>query len=477
MHMPYIQQSHNKIYYFRLATPTDLRQLVGRDYIRRTLKTRDPNTAFIRAQYLLAYYRNQFDKLRKSTVDDDFYKIIVDSSRQEIKMDSFRIEEAGRVIEMKNVETETPEEFAWLKDLARSPAPPAGPQADAPTPPKPEPKPKKLLSECLETFLKIAAIKNSVRYVDAIKDAVENFIEYVGDTTPDEITSDLARRFAEAFATWPANRRKMPAYRDKLLAEILAMEIPPADQISVTTYNNNIRKLSSFMIWLREQQLLTIENPFKRLFKKEKAARQQWNAFSPQDIQQVLSKTNLIFNAQRPSRYWIPMILAHSGARIEEICALYREDIESDPGTGLWCFNIRDEKEDKSIKTTQSWRIIPIHSYLESIGFLDYVKTIPAGTRLFPDLKYKENYGYHDQISDYFSRYLKRIKVYQPKKTLKSFRHSVITALYQTGASPVIVPEIVGHSPDASSMSQSRYHKGFLLQQMKEALEKINWNL
>lgn len=476
MHMPYIQQSHLKIYYFRLAIPTDLRKVVGRDYIRRTLKTKDPNTAFIRAQYLLAYYRNQFAKLRKSTVDDDFLKMIADSSRQEIKMDSFRIEKPGCILEMKNVETETPEEFAWLKELVQSPASPAALPALL-VPPTPLPKPKKLLSECLESFLKIVAIKNTVRYVDAIKDAVENFIEYVGDTTPDEITSDLAQRFAVAYATWPANRRKKPAYRDKLLAEILAMQIPPDDQISVTTYNNNIRKLSSFMIWLREEQLLTIENPFKRLFKKEKAARDQWNAFSLQDVQQVLSAANSTFNAKRPSRYWIPMILAHSGARIEEICALYREDIESDRDTGIMCFNIRDEKADKSIKTTQSWRIIPIHSYLESIGFLDYVATIPAGTRLFPDLTYKVNYGYHDQISDFFSRYLKRIKVYQPKKTLKSFRHSVITALYQTGASSVIVPEIVGHAPDASSMSQSRYHKGFLLPQMKEALEKINWNL
>ena len=92
MHMPYIQQSHHKIFYFRLAIPMDLRKVVGRDYIRRTLKTRDPNTAFIRAQYLLAYYRQRFNELRKSTVDDDFLNMIADSSRQEIKMDSFRIE-------------------------------------------------------------------------------------------------------------------------------------------------------------------------------------------------------------------------------------------------------------------------------------------------------------------------------------------------------------------------------------------------
>ncbi len=473
MHMPYIQQSHNKIYYFRLAMPTDLRQLVGRDYIRRTLKTKDPNTAFIRAQYLLAYFRKQFSKLRNEMAKDknDFDLWI----NPEIKIGTLRIEEGGRTVTLENIETETPEEFAELKALIK----PSVAQTPTPAAPASQPFhiPTKTLSSYLSTYLKMTATNNSERYVEAIKDAVENFIEYVGDICPETITAELAQDFAASFATWPANRRKKPAYRDKTLFEILDKPIPPEDQISVTTYNNNIRKLSSFLIWLQEQNALTIVNPFKRLFKKEKAARNQWSDFSPTEVQQILSKENLIFDSKRPSRYWIPMILAHSGARIEEICALYREDIQKEPSIDIWHIKIQDDKPDKHIKTEQSLRDIPVHSFLDKIGFLDYVKSIPAGTRLFPDLTFKENYGYHDQISDYFSRYLKRINVYQPKKTLKSFRHTVITALYQTGATPIIVPEIVGHSPDSSSMSQSRYHKGYLLQQKKEALEKINWNL
>jgi hypothetical protein len=63
MQIPYVQQSHNKIL-FRLHIPKDFRTNIGRKYIRRTLRTRDPNTAFLRAQYLLALYRKQFDELR-----------------------------------------------------------------------------------------------------------------------------------------------------------------------------------------------------------------------------------------------------------------------------------------------------------------------------------------------------------------------------------------------------------------------------
>ena len=473
MHIPYVQQSHNKIFYFRLVMPTDLRKVIGRCYIRRTLKTRDPNTAFIRAQYLLAHYRKQFDELRKSTVDDDAYKMIVDLSRQEIKMDVLRVERPDCVVEMRNVETETPEELAWLKELVQAPVASVQPlplQSRFNVPTKP-------LSEYLETFLKTTAINSSERYVDAVRDAVGNFIEFFGDNPPENITAEHVQQFAESFATWPANRRKKPAYRDKTLFEILAKSVPLEDRISVTTYNNNLQKLSSFMIWLREQQVLNVENPCKRLFKKEKNARDQWSDFSPTEVQQILSKENLIFDAKRPSRYWIPMILAHSGARIEEICALYREDVERDPDNGIWYFRIQNDKDDKHIKNDHGCRDVPIHSFLESIGFLDYVVSIPAGTRLFPDLTYKEKFGYHDKISDHFSRYLKRINLYQPKKTLKSFRHTVITALYQNGASREIVPEIVGHSPDSASMSLSRYHKGFLLPQKKEALEKIGWNL
>lgn len=117
MQIPYVQQSHNKIYYFRLAMPTDLRKVTGRDYIRRTLKTRDPNTAFIRAQYLLAYYRKQFSELRSEMAKDkNNLDLLI---HPEIKIGSLRIEEAGRTVTLENIETETPDEFEQLKALIK----------------------------------------------------------------------------------------------------------------------------------------------------------------------------------------------------------------------------------------------------------------------------------------------------------------------------------------------------------------------
>ena len=69
MHMPYIQQSHNNIYYFRLAMSTDLRKLVGRDYIRRTLKTRDPNAAFMSCGHCVAKERSAVVRFERFLVE------------------------------------------------------------------------------------------------------------------------------------------------------------------------------------------------------------------------------------------------------------------------------------------------------------------------------------------------------------------------------------------------------------------------
>lgn len=420
-------------------------------------------------------------------IESDECKSLVEQFRKGIKPEYYigkiSINDGNRLVELHDVVTDPdkPEDLEALLSIIQPNAQvvvnktaqvvqhqPAQQSADT----------EQKLSDFIAPFLDDKKTSNrSNRYADAIKDAIENFIEFTGDIDPKLIQKDHARRFAKALETWPSNRRKKARYASLNIHQVLKQGVPKEDRISEVTYNNIIRKLSTFMIWLQEEKHISIDNPFSKLFKKEKAARHQWLAFTPAEVQQILSKPNLTFDPDRPSRYWVPMILAHSGARIEEICALYREDIQKDPDSGIWYLKIQNDKDDKSIKNDQSCRDVPIHSFLESVGLLDYVATIPAGTRLFPDLTYKEDFGYHDKISDHFTRYLKRIGVYQPKKTLKSFRHTVTTALYQTGATREIVPEIVGHSPDSGSMSLSRYHKGYLLPQKKAALEKIDWQL
>ena len=83
-----------------------------------------------------------------------------------------------------------------------------------------------------------------------------------------------------------------------------------------------------------------------------------------------------------PVRRWIPLICCYTGARLNEICQLRKQDIEQ---LGkIWALHFRAEAG--PIKNANSERTIPIHSALISSGFLEYVKSASPGP-LFPSLQ------------------------------------------------------------------------------------------
>ena len=98
--------------------------------------------------------------------------------------------------------------------------------------------------------------------------------------------------------------------------------------------------------------------------------------------------------------YWVFIIGIFSGMRTNEICQLKISDIQLDDG--VWVFNI-DEELDKSVKTQNSVRRVPIHPTLMKLGFLDYYEIIKSKSdRLFQELK-KGRDGYSSKPSRHFN--------------------------------------------------------------------------
>jgi hypothetical protein len=79
-----------------------------------------------------------------------------------------------------------------------------------------------------------------------------------------------------------------------------------------------------------------------------------------------------------PANYWIPVICAFTGARLSEVAGMQRADV--DRRKGLWTFYLAREHG----KTEDSRRIIPIPETISSLGWIDYLKTLPKGGPLFP---------------------------------------------------------------------------------------------
>lgn len=83
--------------------------------------------------------------------------------------------------------------------------------------------------------------------------------------------------------------------------------------------------------------------------------------------------------------YWVPIILAYSGARVGELCGLRTQDIKQ--RAGIWYMELRDQKA-RSLKRTASIRDVPLHPEILRLGFIAFVDAIgKAGEdRLFPEL-------------------------------------------------------------------------------------------
>jgi integrase len=117
-----------------------------------------------------------------------------------------------------------------------------------------------------------------------------------------------------------------------------------------------------------------------------------------------------------PADYWIPVIIAHTGARLSEVAGMNVADVGQRHGM-LTFYLAREEG-----KTEDSRRIIPIPKTITDLGFLEYLDTLPKHGPLFP-----RNTAY--TFTKTFGRYRKRIGLKRKGCDLHAFRHHMKTLL------------------------------------------------
>ena len=163
---------------------------------------------------------------------------------------------------------------------------------------------------------------------------------------------------------------------------------------------------------------------------------------------------------QEPYRKWIALLGLYTGARANEICQLYADDVQQ--VDEVWCLNIRDNRPNQKLKTANSARLIPIHSSLIAGGFIGFVLE-RAGGRLFPELPHRQD-GYSHLWGQWFSRH-------RPvDKDFHSLRHTVATALKDHGVPLQYAAAILGHTNGA--ISYDRYGGGVAVEKLQAAIEE-----
>ncbi|WP_041588363.1 DUF6538 domain-containing protein [Thalassolituus oleivorans] len=221
--------------------------------------------------------------------------------------------------------------------------------------------------------------------------------------------------------------------------------------LSPTTVSNKVKHLSAFFAWCVEREYIA-ENPCTSIKKpKRKPSNSIENDYTKEELEEIF-KLPMFTNGEEPLRadfgaawFWLPILAYYTGARPKELAQLYRKDLMQ--SEGIHFIAIRDIESDQTLKTPAAQRKIPIHDDLIKLGFIRYIESLSATSRVFPHLKPDSRGSYSYHLSRRFSERLKTLnEALQRKKPLYALRHAFKTSMRDAGVSEDVHDSITGHS-------------------------------
>jgi integrase len=358
--------------------------------------------------------------------------------------------------------------------------PPVAPKGETPVVAGPK------FSEAAETFRE-AQLRRKIwekqTYLQA-RATYALFSDFAGDRPFGHYVRSDAARFKALLEDLPANYSKAPEFRG-LTAQQIVEQTRDRDfaRLSSRTIQRHFTALSTLWDSAIDLDTATINifNDWKfPAAKRAKDQRQMWTV----DALKQLFETPIWTGCQsehrrskpgtyiiRDEKFWLPLIAVFSGMRQEEICQLRLDDVRQ--AEGIWIFDLR-EGDGRQLKNGNAVRKVPVHKDLIGLGLLRYADQLRAqsGKMLFPNL---QPGGADDRLghnySKWFTRYRRDTGLYAQGLDFHSFRHSATTFMLQADVPTSVVDEVTGH---ATAGETARYHKGFAVAQLQQAIDSIN---
>ena len=172
------------------------------------------------------------------------------------------------------------------------------------------------------------------------------------------------------------------------------------------------------------------------------------------------------------------MIALFTGARLNEICSLYVEDVVSIDD--ILCININEKTKDKHAKSPAGVRKTPLHPILIEAGFLRYVEKMKAKgeERLWPKLTFTKGNGYAGTFGNWYSKYNREYITQDKDKTFHSLRHNLTANLKIHHVPEELRMEIDGHKNSQQAPMQKRYGGKFPVNVMyNDGIMKLDYGL
>jgi integrase len=216
---------------------------------------------------------------------------------------------------------------------------------------------------------------------------------------------------------------------------------------SVTTVNHMMKGFRSLMIYAEAEGFVD-RNVTVKLFRAPRPDQvTHVLPFSGEQLQRFFTvdphyQPDLPFE-QRDERFWIPAIALYAGLRIGEAAQLYAVDVgmrEGIPAIEVSAAETSALEMDKYLKTFYSHRVVPMHPVLQRMGLLEYAKLMRSKgeLKLFPGARRGWMMRF-DKLAKQMQHDLKAAGVATANHSPRSFRHNFRDALRNVKAPDDIV--------------------------------------
>jgi integrase len=230
----------------------------------------------------------------------------------------------------------------------------------------------------------------------------------------------------------------------------------------VTINNKYIAKIQTFFGWACGRYAFS--NPFLQGKIETPKTETPSKPRTPLSVEKLNALLQVCATCDEPAEVWIPLISLVTGARLGELVFMQKKDLE--PRNGIWSLNLTNhivisDDEDVSgeqlevvrqLKTSNSRRIIALHSILIQLGFVDWVKSLgpTQNNFVFPRLHTAKDPA--RAASKRFVRVFKSAGIHEPlTDVFHSLRHTYKDLLTDNNVSERTGDKQVGHAPQTVS--------------------------
>lgn len=347
--------------------------------------------------------------------------------------------------------------------------------------------PGEKIMELFDRFKRESGGRVSVDTWDQNRKIVTLFDEFVGGKAH---VSALNRKNLREWKTelfrWPVKAADAKVFRGLTFNQVIEKnETVGKPAISQQTLNKYLAALGGFCSWLLSNDFIETDVMAGMYLQLDRDKRTR-GPFEAEQLKAIFSSP--LFNECggdkqeavtgnvmiRDWRYWLPWIGLYTGARLGEIAQLMTADVRQ--LHDVWIFHItREGSALKSTKTKGSQRVVPIHSELIKLGFIEYHAAVVARCekQLFPEIKPDRRGFYSGDPSSFFNDYFRDIGVKVDKSVnFHSFRHGIADAFRRGGYYDEQFNVLLGHTKATTTGIYGNVPQGILSQRV-EMIEAV----